>query len=403
MLDFLEITLSRTHIKEGSPEMKKSAAILAAGLIGFTALVASPAAHAAEIAQPANQGVVIAQDTSRMITATPSAPRAIQIQAQPRDQITVSAKGEKARKVRADAQGQATVNKLTAGKPYTVRTKDASTTVTPVINVGRARDLQVTTTDAVDTVNLTWQHNASKKRGGEAITYTVEADPMGPSAQQEPAIIDEVSTTTATLSGLDPTVRYSFTVTPHNALGNGEPSVAMMNRSLSAITGVTVASPGEQTSPQVPATQPSQPATPNPAPNPTPDPGPAPAPKPSTKTIYVCPDGFSDDGGVCTKTMGYTYQTQDYTYTYKKTGTETYTDTCSSGYTDENGQFHWIEQPHPCTQTRDVFGNVKGATPSGWEDTGSNWRKKDDAPSGWMDDGSQWVQTTGKVEKVVPA
>ena len=386
--------------------MKKSAAILAAGLIGFTALVASPAAHAAEIAQPAAQGVVIAQDTSRILTATPSAPRAIQIQAQPRDQITIAAKGEKIRKVRADAQGLATVNKLTAGKTYTIRTKDASTTVTPVINVGRATDLQVTTTDAIDTVNLTWQHNTNKARGGNTITYTVEADPMGPSAQQEPTIIDEVSTTSATLSGLDPMVRYSFTVTPHNALGNGEPSVAMMNRSLSAITGLAVpvatpevapTKPTTPTTPTKPAVTPEQPASPAPAP------GPAPAPKPSTKTIYVCPDGFSDDGGVCKKTMGYTYQTQDYTYTYKKTGTETYTDTCASAYTDENGQFHWIEQPHPCTKTRDVFGNVKDATPAGWEDTGSNWRKKDDAPSGWMDDGSQWVQTTGKIEQVFPA
>jgi hypothetical protein len=53
--------------------------------------------------------------------------------------------------------------------------------------------------------------------------------------------------------------------------------------------------------------------------------------------------------------------------------------------------------------TRDVFGDVKDATPAGWEDTGSNWRKRDETPSGWADDGSQWIQTTGLVEKVVPA
>lgn len=117
----------------------------------------------------------------------------------------------------------------------------------------------------------------------------------------------------------------------------------------------------------------------------------------------MCPDGFAESGNSCTKASPYTYSTRAYTYTYGKTGTETYTDTCSSGSTDQDGQFHWVEQPHPCTRTRDVYGNVKDATPTGWSDTGSNWSKKDDAPAGWSDDGSQYVQTADKVAREVPA
>ena len=398
--------------------MKKTAALVAAGLIGFGSLIASPAAHAAEINQPASSGIVIAQDTSQQLTATPSAPRAINIQAQPGDLVKVSTKGQKTRTVRADKDGHATVKKLTPGKTYRVRTADTATTVTPVVNVGQAENLRVTTTDTFDTVELTWQHNATKARGGDSITYTVTAEPITsePPADdvttvledQVPTIVDEVSTKEATLAGLDPDLRYRFTVTPHNALGDGESSVAVMNRSLSSITGLQapVAEQTEQPQ-QTPADEaPVQPAsgpTPAPAPAPAPAPQPAPTPKPSTKTIYVCPDGFNDEGGACQKTMGYTYQTQDYTYHYGKTGTQSVISRCSSGYTDDDGNFHWIEEPHECTVTQDVYGDIKDATPAGWEDTGSNWRKKDDTPAGWSDDGSQWVQTADKIEKVVPA
>ena len=101
--------------------------------------------------------------------------------------------------------------------------------------------------------------------------------------------------------------------------------------------------------------------------------------------------------------MGYTYQTQGYTYTRGKTGTEDIIATCFSRYTDPDGVTHYTVEPHECTITRDVFGDIKDPTPAGWEDTGSNWRKKDDAPAGWSDDGSQWVQTTDKIAQVVPA
>ena len=382
--------------------MNKTPAILVVGLISLATLAVSPPAQAAE-ATPT--GIMVAQDTARALSAVPAAPRAIKIQAQPGDQITVTTKGERSRQVRADGHGTARVTGLTAGTTYTVATAEDATTVTAMLAAGRARNLQVTTTDAPDALLLTWQHQATQARGD--IGYRVEATPVGEAETAPLAIVDAVSTTQATLTGLDPAARYSFRVTPYNALGDGQPTIALMNRSLSAMTGL--AAPTVRPEP-VP-TAPVPPRAPQAAPQAEPASGPSasgPAPaaapaRPSTRTVYVCPDGFADQGGTCTKSMGYTYQTRNYAYTRGKTGTEDVVSTCWSGYTDSEGTFHYTVEPHECTITRDVFGDIKDPTPAGWEDTGSNWRKKDDAPAGWSDDGSQWVQTTDKVAQVVPA
>ena len=393
--------------------MNKTPAILALGLVGLAALAASPTAHAAEVSHPSpssSTGVVIAQETTRTLSAIPAAPRAIRIQAQPGAQITLTATGERPRQVQADEAGTALVTKLTAGTTYTLTTEDASITVTPVLGAGRARNLQVTTADDIGAVTLTWQHAATPARG--TIGYRVEATPID-AGTTAVALVDEVTTTTAKLSGLDPQLRYSFSVTPVNVLGDGKPSVAVMARSLSAMTALPA--PAATTNPT--PTAPIAPGTPQQAPPTESAPASGPVPsgqaptvapavaptRPSTRTVYVCPDGFTDQGGTCTKTMGYTYQTQSYTYTRGKVGTESFVSTCSSGYTDSSGTIHYLVPPHPCTITRDVFGDIKDPTPEGWEDTGSSWRKKDDAPAGWSDDGSQWVQTSDKIAQVVPA
>ena len=382
--------------------MKKTPAILAVGLIGLATLAVNPAARAAE-ATPT--GIVVAKDTARALSAVPAAPRAIEIQAQPGDQITITAKGERSRQVRADRQGTARLAGLTAGTTYTVTTADAATTVTPMLAAGRARNLQVTTTDAADAVLLTWQHRATQARG--EIGYRVEATPVGEADTVPLTIVDEVSTTQATLTGLDPQVRYAFSVTPYNALGDGQASLALMNRSLAAMTGLAAPTAKPEPVPTAPVAPRAPQAAPQGEQASAPSasgPAPAAAPaRPSTRTVYVCPDGFADQGGTCTKTMGYTYQTQGYTYTRGKTGTEDITATCFSRYTDPDGTTHYSVPPHECTITRDVFGDIKNPTPAGWEDTGSNWRKKDDAPAGWSDDGSQWVQTADKVAQVIPA
>lgn len=80
---------------------------------------------------------------------------------------------------------------------------------------------------------------------------------------------------------------------------------------------------------------------------------------PQTRTIWVCPDEFTDVDGVCTQSMNYTFHdeklTQDYTYTsdrrleqcagsdcpgseYKDFGTDWSGTTCPHGLTMHHGK-----------------------------------------------------------------
>lgn len=382
--------------------------------------IAGPAL-AAPGSSDSTAGIVVAQDTSRALTAKPSAPGVITVSAAPKTRVSVFSKSRTKASAQpmskvTDAQGKATFTQLTPGATFTVMTSTASTSVTVIGEAGDARNLTVTTSELPNSLELTWAHKDSAAQG--KVRYRVEAFTSAPektSPKESPStgerITDVVTKPVALLTDLNPNVRYTFRVTPFNELGDGKSTTARMNRTLAEITGrsgveVEVESDGiELGAPVAPATPVSTPAvTPEVAPNSNGGSNPIPQPAaPRTRTIYVCPDGYSDNGASCQKTMGYTYSTRDYTYTYGKTGTELVWDRCSSAYTDENGQFHWIEQPHDCQVSRDVYGNIKDATPAGWSDTGSNWSKKDDAPSGWSDDGSQWVQTADKIAQVVPA
>lgn len=387
-------------------------------LIG-TAFVATPAFAAPDVPRApsdSSPGVVIAQDQRTLITAKASAPGSITVTTAPRTRVSVVPERgngrDSAQPVNriTDAAGTAIITSLTPGVTYSVLTTDAMTRVTALGRPGEARALTVTTTERADEVRLTWNYTAPRGSGAKPL-FRVEARPDNPAV---PTLVDQVARTSVTMSGLDPDLRYTFRVTPFNELGDGVATSARMTRSLAQINGRSVVLeapvlPSGQTgqATTAPTAAPSPEAAPAPALSPGSSPGPtAASPTPSaprTRTIYVCPDGFSESGTSCRKTSPYTFATRSYTYTYGKTGTETFTDTCSSGYTDEHGQFHWVEQPHPCQRTRDVFGNVKDTTPTGWTDTGSNWSKKDDAPAGWSDDGSQYVQTAEKIAREVPA
>jgi len=390
------------------------AGALAAALLAGTAFLAAPAANAAQVIASDQAGVVVAQDQTSMLRAAPSAPRAVTVTAEPGSLVTINAKGAKARTAKANKDGQATFAKLKAGKTYTVSADGQDVVVVPVINVGKASDLTVMTTNKVDTVDLTWQHKATKTRGGNDITYIVTATPADGS---EPISV-ETSELQAELTGLDPTVLYSFSVTPHNAIGDGKASVARMTRSLVDVTGLPLPVAQENADDDAPA-----PTTPKPTPAPAPKPGPAPAPKPSTRTIWVCPSGYNEVGGVCTQTQDYTFhdekQTQDYTYTtdrrlepcsgsdcpgseYKDFGTDWSGTGCPNGGTLHDGKcLGWT------TGQKWVTYQVKDAPPMGWYDDGSQYahdvQVKDATPAGWSDNGSQWIRTTAKVEKVVPA
>lgn len=365
--------------------------------------------------QSAGPGVVVAQDVRATITAKATAPGAVTVTTAPNTRVSVvpagrtqTTQGQPLNKI-TDRSGSAVFTSLNPGTTYSILTPDAMTEVTVVGRAGEARALTVTTTERTGEVRLAW--NFAPSRGSKARPqFRIEARP---DASGQPTLVDQVSTTSMTMSGLDANLRYLFRVTPFNSLGDGVPTSARMTRSLAEVAGRSV-SLEPAPIPAAPSIAPPPAPIPvaTPSPNPTSEPAAVSSPQPisnsapsapRTKTIYVCPDGFGDAGANCRKTAAYTYSTRSYTYTYGKTGTETFVDTCSSGYTDDSGQFHWVEQPHPCQRSRDVYGNIKDATPAGWTDTGSAWSKKDDAPAGWSDDGAQYVQTADKVAKEVPA
>ena len=389
---------------------KKFGAVAAAILISGAAVFTAAPANAAQVVATDQSGVVIAQDQTAMLQATPSAPRAITVTTEPGTLVTINAKGVKPQTKVANKDGQATFTKLTAGKDYTVSTNDDYVTVRPVIKVGRASDLTVMTTDQLGTVDLTWNHKATKARGGDTIGYSVTATPAGNANSDVEPISVEASTTKAELNGLDPAVIYSFSITPHNALGDGKPSVARMSRSLAAITGITGPSQAPESAAQEADTDnsPAPDPAPQPAPVPAPKPGPAPAPKPSTKTIYVCPDGYSDVKGVCTQMKDYTFHTTTDTqpYSYHDEFVETNRIWHDDPFNPHNGCAYTVHGDR--CQGWEIQGyntKVKDAAPSGWTDNGSTYERqvevKDATPTGWSDNGSQWIRTAAKVEKVV--
>ena len=415
---------------------KKITTAFGAGLLALAAATTvAPAAFAAsDTAQQATStaGRIIAQDPSQLLQASPSAPRAITVHAEPGAKVTVqptNGKG-KVRTAKANDDGIAAFKKLAAGREYAVNANGERTTVIPVIAVGAAAGLTARTTDTPTAIDLTWEHRATPARGGESITYRVTATPINPATGKqvpESHIIEQtVGTTEVTLSGLDPQTVYEFRVTPINALGEGYASVARMSEPLISLVP----------SASAPITQ--QPVTPVQPRKPAPNPAPAPAPSPGTRTIWVCPDGFAEVGSSCQKTAAYTYSTQDYTF-HDEVQTKAYTfhtettgpapiisefsteNVCPSGYNleDYGAQGKLCRQygPAPTAQVKDAAPSgwtdngssyvrtveVKDNAPAGFTDDGTQWIKKDAAPSGWSDDGTQYVKTTAKVARTVPA
>lgn len=400
--------------------------------------VATPAL--ASTADTPTSGVVIAEDMRGQLTATPTAPGTISVSTSPRTRVSVFPKQNTRGKTftpregTTNSRGVITFSGLRTGVQYTVLTTTASTTVTPLAAAGDASALRVTTTGSNSSIRLTWAHRESTQQGD--VHFLVEAIPGNGTA----SIIDTVQDRSATLSGLDPSVRYTVRVTPANAIGRGRATSARMNRTLGEIAGLVTQAPQEQPLPAkpVPVPEPAPTVQPQvkpvaapasePAPAPAAGPAPAPAapvapPAPRTRTIYVCPDGFSDAGDLCTQTRAYTYRTetatQDYTFRtesrteqcsgpacpgseYRNFGTDWSGTTCPNGGTMHGGQcMDWS------TTTRTVTYQVKNAPPTGWYDNGSKYAQdtqvKDSMPAGFTDSGSAWVRSAAKIAREVPA
>ena len=396
---------------------------IVAGIIVSTSLVSAPAAQAAEsdatITQASNTGIVIARDQSVPLTAVPTAPRTVTVTTSPNTRVTVKAPRSKTRSAKTNAKGLATFTKLKAGKKYTVTADGESATVVPVLKVGRARDLTIMTTSEPGTITATWAHVASKARGGLTVGYTLTATPVRVAVgvttgvavgdPDVPSISVETDSTEAVLRGLDPRVLYSFTVTPHNLLGEGRASVARMDRSLAEVSGIAVPAADDadrDSAGKTPSAEPS--AAPVAAAPPAPTPAPTRAPQ--TRTIWVCPDEFTEVDGVCTQNRAYTFHTETEitAYTYHDEFVETNRIWHDHAFNPHNGCAYTVHGDR-CMgwEIQGYTTKVKDDAPWGWTDNGTAYARdvdiKDATPEGWSDNGTEWIRTAAKVARTVPA
>jgi hypothetical protein len=311
--------------------------------------------------------------------------------------VTAAAKGRATRAITVAAGMPAVLKGLAPGVRYTVRVggQKVATTI-PLAQVGAASGLRVETTGTRSAVQLSWTHAATQHEGDD-VTFEVTATPLLADGTDGAAVITATATgTTTTLTGLDTNARYRFAVTPRNTASAGRTSAATMTTTLGALTGTVATTPAPAPS--------AEPAAVTPAPTP------APAPGPSTRTIYVCPDGYVTAGDSCTHTKAYTFHTKTLAYTYH-TGV-------IGSHVVTHPPTHCDYLPNPnsptgldiyCTGGYDEtvldYGQVKDATPTGYTDTGTAWTRqvKDTAPAGYVDTGTAWVKTVPKVATVVPA
>ncbi len=409
--------------------MKRNALAALSGItlalaIGLTAIGSATTAYAAE--SPGT--VVAAAQTAAKPSILASSPRGLTVTGVHGSSVTIvtrSGPGSTTPITKSpDKSGRVTFSNLIAGANYVV-VHDGKIigSGTPVNAVGSATDLVVRTTSKNNTVKLDWSHKATKTNGGAGVTYVITAKPAGGSGKTVTAEMTGTTTRSSSaakssmLSGLDPDALYVFTITPKNSAGTGKSSVARMERSLADITGIKSTGATEPVVVVIevePAEKPvavkpteAKPATPAPAPAPAP--GPA---SPSTRTIYVCPDAYTETGsGVCEKTSAYTYTSIGYTYHSEPNYVQVQIGTTERSHPFDGNACGWgTLYGNTCYEYTAVYetrqqgtNQVKDATPAGYTDTGSTWSKKDSMPAGYTDNGSAWVQTAAKVAKVVPA
>ncbi len=378
---------------------------IATTLIIATAGAAGSNATAAEIVpspQTTSASKIIAWDQTNQIKAKQTGVGSITITAPAKTKVVASAKKFRETKA-ASASGTATFNNLTPGVTYTFTAAGQTTQLRAIEATTPATHLTVFTTDTAGAVTLTWDHKNTITQGD--VNYEITATPA-----QEPqtdanlraklTLTKQSKDQEFTLTGLNTDVLYTFTVTPINALGAGKASSASMTKSLHELTGLALTVPDAPVTPiptpkpaavlTVPAAQPAQPAT---------------------RTIYVCPSGFSDVGTLCEKTLAYTFhnetETRSYSYhtemesygPWKDFGTDWSGTTCPNGGTLHPGLGCMGYDQRPIS--------VKDATPAGFSDNGGSWSKtatvKDSTPAGFSDNSSAWVQTAAKQAQVVSA
>jgi hypothetical protein len=288
------------------------------------------------------------------------------------------------------------------------------------------RSLALTLSPKPGTAVLTWEAPRARTK------FTVMAAPVKrPSAMR---MFKATSGPVVSFAGLDENARYTFTVTPQVGKLTGPTSQLLMTATLKQLRSLSVTeqlkaipTTSSSTATIAPASatsnignssaqiatstvsiQPVHTSAPEQAAAPQPAAAPA---APRTRTVYVCPEGFTEVNSICTTTLPYTYETRAYTYTWGVVGWHDVADAyaadmarstgtyCPWGGTYNNGGLCIGATFH----RENDYGNIKDPTPSGFTDTGNEWKKKEAAPTGFTDDGNQWVKTTAKVATEVPA
>ena len=315
-----------------------------------------------------DEGLIVAK--SPTATAVASLPRGIVVTNHGGKPVTLSSQGKATVTKPRPGNAPATFTGLESGRSYTVSVGGKVIGVVVAVSEPTpATSLVVRATTSPTTVEMSWQAAPTAQTG--PLVYDVTA-----TAEGRPVVKTTVKDAlTARLSGLDPRALYTFSVVARNSAGTAVAVSATMTRTLADITGLDgdIAVATVKVADLAPA--------------------PAAPPAPSTRTIYVCPDGFVDAGSVCTKTIVYAFSTLAYTF-----HTET----------SPGGPCNYLPNPNSPTGLdiycpAPIVNTVKDATPSGYTDNGTAWIKRDATPAGYTDNGTAWVTTTAKVAREVPA
>lgn len=340
-------------------------ALAGVGLIGLAgpalADTTAPAAPPTVVADTTAPGEVIAAtapapqagaSATAGIRALASRPRAIVVTGHEGRPVALVREGSEPLRVPRPGRAPAVFSGLTPGATYTVVVGGLRVgRVTAVDRPGPVTRVIAHRTPEAGTVQVRWDYRTTRASG--RVGFDVAARAAGAPTVRS-SVADVRSTT---LTGLLPNTLYTFSVTPHNVAGTGRPTSAVMTQVLSgpAVTPLPTA--------------PIAPLAPPPA---VPGPSPAPAPAPATRTIFVCPAGYTENtSGTCTSRLAYTFREEVTGPAPMLTSVETTVRACPVGANLED--YGWVMycRTYGPVPTR----TVKDATPAGYTDTGTAWER----------------------------
>ena len=398
----------------------KIAGVIAAAtvILGTAGAAIAPAAHAATPSASGVRTVIQSAEVSTSVQVLTTKPNSITVIGHGGQPITVWTKGTQPITKKPTNSGPVTFTGLKAGQAYAVYVGATQASVVRTLTAAGVASAVTVQAGPIDSsIDVSWDIVLPSGTKASSVSYLIEA--TSPTAS--PVSMKVTGTDHALITGLNPDAKHTFTVTPMLGATKGTPASATMIVTVAEAFALAkdeaagnadpAAKPAVPIAPVTPVapTAPSAPEAPaSPA---TPAPGPA---APSTKTIYVCPDGFSEAGSdLCERTLAYSYTTSAYTYHAEanyvtvQTGTRTETVPGSSATGCTNGGTLYGDT---CYATYPVYETqqqgtkqVKDAGPAGYTDNGSAWQQRNAMPAGYADNGSAWVQTAAKVAKVVPA